>query len=366
MYNKVSNKRTRNPNKERSILLFNIIILCVITLTAIAVAAFFYFRMQTAETMLREMNDRLSGSNGMDKTLYTAEELEAQREDARIAGEESGEHEIKMTIQSSLASGNTTLTMLRQLFPEDIVVSNQGKYYFYPISQEIPHNSFQKEDFALDDEGLLTYHGMDPDITLEQGIQVSAEDGVIDWMAVAKDHVDYAMIYVGGRDANGELTEDASFTRNIRGARNAGLSIGVYYSLTAATKEEAQEDAEWLVDILAPYEDQIDSYAAVLIRVSESKDRTSGLGRSGWTENIRIVTNTLKLAGYQPILFGNLTAMMMLTEPEAANDLARWISNIGTDLYFPYTFDMWRYASESRVDGIEEPVARSVRLVHNN
>lgn len=352
----------RNPNHERSMLLLNIIILCIITLTAIGIAAFFYLRMQSAEVRLRDMNSRLNGTDGQEKTLFTAEELAAQREDARISGEESGENGIKTLIQTSYESGKSTLTMLRQLFPENIVVSNQGRFYFYPVLQELPQNTFSSSDFGLDENGLLSYLGSDPAITLTHGIQVSADSGMIDWTAVAADHVDYAMIYIGGRDADGVLTEDDAFARNVSGAHNVGLSVGLYYTMSAATTKEAQEDAEWLIDALEAYAADIDGYAAILVRVPEAGDRMSGVSREIWTGNLKIVSNTLKLAGYRPMLFGNLTAMQMQIEPEIAADLAIWVSNIGTDLYFPYAFDMWRYSSESTVDGIEKSVARSVWL----
>lgn len=360
--NKLHRGRTRNPNRDRSILLFNIIILCLVTLVAIAAAAFFYLEMQSARVNVREMNDRLSGANGFTKTLYTQEEVDALLENERIISEETGERDVKTTIQSALASGRTTLSMLRELFPEDIVVSDQGRYYFYPVSQEIPENTFSSGDFTLNEDGLLTYTGEDAGVTLMQGIQVSAASGEIDWEAVAADHVDYAMIYVGGRDSEGELTEDEAFADNIEGAREAGLSVGIYYTLMARTTDEAQEDAEWLMDVLEPYAEEIDGYVAVSIAVPDEGARTASVSRTVWSDNILIVCNTLRLAGYQPMLFGNLTAVMMQTEPGAIADIARGVSNIGTDLYYPYTFDLWRYSSDAVVDGIEETVSRSVRV----
>lgn len=359
---KLNQRRSRNPNRERSILLLNIIILCLITLTAIGTAAFFYLQLQASNAALHEMNARLNGTDGQDKTLYTQEELDAQLENVRIIGEETGERDIKTVIQSALASGRTTLSMLRELFPEDVVVANEGQYYFYPVSDDIPHNSFHEGDYGLDEHGLLIYKGDDVNISLTQGIQVSAQSGDIDWEAVAADHVEFAMIYVGGRNSDGELTADEAFADNIKSAKDAGLSVGIYYSLAARTTDEAQEDAEWLIDLLSPYDEAIDSYAAILVRTPESGDRTKGVSRAVWTDNLLIVSNTLKLAGYQPMLFSNLTAMMMQTEPDAIAGLARWVSNVGTDLYYPYTFDMWRYTSDSVVDGIEEPVARCVRI----
>lgn len=359
---KLHTGRRRNPNHERSILLFNIIVLCLITLVAIGTAAFFYLRMRSAEVQAQEMNDRLSGANGQTKSLYTQEELDAQTENARIIAQETGERDIKTTIQSALASGRTTLSMLRQLFPEDVVVANEGRYYFYPVADDLPQNTFSEGDYALNQDGLLTYKGDDPGVILTQGIQVSAESGDIDWDAVAGDHVSFAFVYVGGRDDDGELTEDEAFRENIVGARKAGLSVGVYYSLTAVSTTQAQEDAEWLVDLLEPYADDIDAGAAILIHTPSAGERTMNISRTIWTDNLLIVGNTLRLAGYQPMLFGNLTSIMMQVEPSAIASLDLWVSNVGEDLYFPYAFRMWRYSADAVVAGIEEPVSRSVMV----
>lgn len=362
MYNKTNNNRKRNPNRERSLLLLNIVILCLITLIAVVTAAFCFLRMERATLALNDMNARLNGQNGQAKTLFTREELEAQREDARITGEETGAREIRTAIQSSLESGSSTLNMLRELFPEDIVVSNQGRYYFYPVSPELPENPFTSADYGLDENGLLTYLGDDPGVQLQQGIQVTAESGVIDWEAAASDHVDYVMVYAGGRNADGELEEDAMFSRNVVAAHKAGLTVGLYYTMNAGTSAEAQEDAEWLIDTLEPYAAAIDGYAAILIRAAEDGDRMANVSPETYTDNILVVSNTLKLAGYRPMIYGNLTAVITQTDVSALGDLPRWISSVGTNLYFPYSFKMWRYTSESAVEGIDGTVARSVMI----
>lgn len=360
--NNTDNKRWDNPNRDRSLLLVNIIVLSMITLAAVAATAFFYLSLRRAQAELQNYSDRLSGQNGVGKSLYTQEELDARRDDARISGESIGENNIKQQIQARLGSGKTTLSMLRDIFPEDIVVGNNGRYYFYPVQNTLGLNDYETGDFAIGQDGYLVYQGTDDRVHVLQGIHVTADTGRIDWDLVAQDHVDYAMIYIGGRDAEGEFREDDRWEENLLEAHDAGLTVGVYYSLSIVSESEAQEDADHLIELLEPYEGIIDGYVATSIRIPEDGDRTLGVSRATRTGSLRLVCETLQLAGYQPMIYESLTSMMLLTEPDQLTDVPRWIANDGAELYFPYTFTMWRYATEGTVNGIDGGVARDALI----
>lgn len=355
--NNTNGQHRDNPNRDRSILLVNVIVMSLITLGAVAAAMFFYLESRRSEAALQSYVDQLNGQNGVEKSLYTQEELDARREDARISGENAGESSLKQQIQAQLGSGNSTLSMLRDIFPEDIVVANAGRYYFYPVQNTLGRNHYEEGDFVLDTDGRLSYQGADTGLQMTRGIHVTAETGRIDWDQVAADHIDYAMIYVGGRDEDGDFQEDARWTENLEAAHEAGLTVGIYYSLSVTSESEAQEDADHLVELLKPYADMIEGYAAVSIKIPEDGSRTVGVTRATRTGSIRLVCDTLQLAGYQPMIYESLTSMMLLTEPEQLKDVARWIANDGAALYFPYTFTMWRYATDGSVDGIDGNIA---------
>lgn len=349
-----------NPNRERSALLVNIIVLCMITLAAVAMTAFFYLEMRRSDAELQTMNNRLYGTETQEKDLYTKAELESQRENARIAGETTGEERIRDEIKTSLQDGTSTLSALRVVYPDDIVIASDGQYYFYPTSDTMERNPYEGNDWQLDDAGLLTYQGTDAGVQVRQGITVSDQAHEIDWEAVAADHVDYVMINIGGRGENGHFEQSASWEEYLTLARNAGLTAGICYQLNVADEEEAEEDAAYLAQILAPYTDEIDGYAAVMVRMPGESDRGGEMSRETRTTAITTICNALQMAGLQPVVYESLTAMMQLTNPEELSGTARWISNEGAGLYFPYAFTMWQYAAAVEVDGISESVPRSV------
>jgi GH25 family lysozyme M1 (1,4-beta-N-acetylmuramidase) len=79
-----------------------------------------------------------------------------------------------------------------------------------------------------------------------KGIDVSENNGWIDWKAVKENGIDFAIIRLGyGR---GHL--DTLFYKNVNEALEAGLKIGVYYYSYALTKNEARAEAEFMMHIL--------------------------------------------------------------------------------------------------------------------
>lgn len=79
-----------------------------------------------------------------------------------------------------------------------------------------------------------------------KGIDVSENNGCIDWEAVAAAGVQFAIIRLGW----GKRHLDSRFYENINGAINAGLKVGVYYYSYATTQEEAEDEADFVVETL--------------------------------------------------------------------------------------------------------------------
>lgn len=79
-----------------------------------------------------------------------------------------------------------------------------------------------------------------------QGIDVSENNGFIDWQMAASSGVEFAIIRLGW----GKRHLDRRFYENINGAINAGLKVGVYYYSYAVTQEEAEDEADFVIETL--------------------------------------------------------------------------------------------------------------------
>ena len=79
-----------------------------------------------------------------------------------------------------------------------------------------------------------------------KGIDVSENNGWIDWKAVKENGIEFAIIRLGyGR---GHL--DTLFYKNVNEALEAGLKIGVYYYSYALNRLAAWEEASYMMHIL--------------------------------------------------------------------------------------------------------------------
>jgi lysozyme len=79
-----------------------------------------------------------------------------------------------------------------------------------------------------------------------KGIDVSENNGTVNWSDVAAAGFQFAIIRLGW--GHGHL--DSEFYNNVNGAIAAGLKIGVYYYSYATTQEEAEYEANYIVNAL--------------------------------------------------------------------------------------------------------------------
>lgn len=353
------------PGNRQFLYLMNMIVLCCVTLLSLAAAGIFLLRARDAAAQSTSLQSELDAVKGSAKTLYTEDEVSARESQARDDGATAEKRKILMQIQSSMESGGSTASMLRSLFSEDIVVVNGGKYYFYPILNAVKRNSFQQDDFSLTDDGRLQYIGSDK-VTLQSGVNVSEENGDIDWQLVSEDDVSFAMICAGGRESDdsgkSRVFEDQNLEDNINGASEAGLHVGVYYILDLSEKDEVQEEAEELVQRLDAYQSKISYPIALWVNAPSEEDRHAHQSKADWTDYVISFCDVLEDAGYEPMIYGNLASFVMMLNIENLEQYDKWISNTGASLYFPYRFSMWQYSSAGTVHGISTEVGLDVSL----
>ena len=86
------------------------------------------------------------------------------------------------------------------------------------------------------------------------GIDVSGWQGEIDYQKVKDAGVEFAFIKVGGeKGIDGEYYVDSKFIRNIEGFNSVGIPVGVYIFSYAKNREQAKEEALWVIEQIKDY-----------------------------------------------------------------------------------------------------------------
>lgn len=350
--------RKKRRRSENSILAGSIL-LCIVTLTAVTVCLVTVFQYRAVQQKNTAVMSELEEIRLREQASYSQEEVDAMLESAVAkAEEETGQkvtEELLNRMKEFMTAGEGTTEMLRAFFPDEIVVADSGRYYFFPILEELAKNTYDPRAFELDEDGIMHYYENGDRIS-HKGIDVSRYQSKIDWEKVAADEVEYAFIRLGIRGyTEGEIMEDETFQNNIKGALKNDIDVGIYFFTQATSEEEAEEEAEFVIDSIAPYKVE---YPVVIDveTVSGTEARGNALTREERTKYCITFCEKIKEAGYTPMIYGNLKTFTMLVNIEELEEYDKWFAYYGESYYFPYDFKIWQYTNKGSVAGIKGDV----------
>lgn len=362
--------RKNNPNRRHTGYLINVIILCVVALAAVGTAGFLGYRLKQAYSQIDAFGREVTADEGEGKVYWTKEEVDDKVGIAEKRSSEREHNAVLQQIQSSLESGESTLAMLRKLFPEDLVIRNGEKYYFYRVAEDTRLNGFGAGDFQKDDNGWLQYKGKETDITTENGIDVSSSNGEIDWNRAKDDGVEFAYVSLGGRNEKGETGEDSMFAVNTAAASAAGIRTGASFRLSVVSDQEAAEDADFVKAYLDENAAKLgispDMPVAVKVNVPEPGTRAFGQSQEQWTSHVQTFCRALSSDGYTPMIYGNINTFTMQLDIRGIEEYDKWVADSDLSLYYPYDFIYWQYSSKGWVNGVDGDVSLDVMVRKKN
>ena len=194
-----------------------------------------------------------------------------------------------------------------------------------------------------------------------RGIDVSSYQGSINWDAVEKDGIDFAMIRIlTGRDASA-MNYDSRFEANYSGARAAGLDVGVYRYSYATSRTLARKEAKAVIRALEgrklDYPIVMDFESSVILQGTSTNARRA--------EIILAFKEEVENAGYKFALYANKNWLDNYIDTGMLGDthiwLARWRSlESGHGYTGRGTVTMWQYTDKGSVRGISGNVDMNV------
>ena len=184
------------------------------------------------------------------------------------------------------------------------------------------------------------------------GIDVSKWQGEINWEEVRNSGIEFAIIRVGYQkdydDKDYEI--DPYFIKNIEGATNVGIPVGIYFYSYAKTLEEAVEQAEWV-------KEQINDYNIILPIAFDWESWTSfNTTKMSFYKINKIADtflNTLVDYGYKGMLYGSKNYLETIWYP-TKHDI--WLANYTEKTLYDGDYLMWQMCDTGRVNGINGAV----------
>ncbi len=194
------------------------------------------------------------------------------------------------------------------------------------------------------------------------GIDVSKWNGNIDWNAVKNSGVSYVIIRCGYRGSStGVLVEDPKFRNNIKGAKAAGLKVGVYFFSQAVNEVEAVEEASMALNLVNGY----GLNYPIFLDVEASGGRGDGISRDARTAVCKAFCATVQNSGYAAGIYANKTWFSEKINTGSLTGYKIWLAQYASaPTYTATRYDMWQYSSKGRVSGISGDVDMNISYLH--
>lgn len=225
------------------------------------------------------------------------------------------------------------------------------------ITALIPAETFAENIYGASPWTASTYRHSPQlqDYIVVDGLDVSIYQPDIDWQAVKRSGVDFAIIRVGGRGyaSAGKLYEDDKFERYMREAKEAGIMVGVYFFSMAKTNAEAREEVDYAIELIeaAGYTAE-DLDLPLFMDYERPGDRLSGVSKAKKTSIALYWLEYARTRGYTP---GFYTYLVFSNKSVDGRQIAEqynfWAAQYHTENNFSIPYTWWQYSSSGSVPG---------------
>lgn len=205
-------------------------------------------------------------------------------------------------------------------------------------------------------DGKLHYFNINGLHASALGVDVSYHNKGINWDAVRAQGLDFAIIRLGYRGwESGLLHDDVCFEQNLRGAKAAGLRVGVYIYSTAVNAKEAQAEAGLVLSRLSGFPLDMPVFFDTEQSGEYPGGRADRLNKVRRYEVISAFCRAIRDGGYD---VGVYSGQNYLKNHVAFHTLAEntvWLASYtryNKLPEFPYRYDMWQFTDCGVVAGI--------------
>lgn len=256
------------------------------------------------------------------------------------------------------------LTAREEILSDKIsIVGKNGGYYALELYENVPISKYDYELIVQNENGIREYIEADGSVSSKFGVDVSKFQGEVDWETVKKQGATFVFPRIAYRGYSvGAIIEDETFEANVKGAKAAGLDVGVYIFSQAVTVEEGIEEAEFIIEkikgmgITGPIVFDTEYY-------DEPADaRANLITREERTAIAKAFCETIEEAGYKPMIYANTRWLLLGINWDELADYDVWYAYYGDEPMLPYEFAIWQYSCEGVLEGIDNYVDMNIML----
>ena len=194
------------------------------------------------------------------------------------------------------------------------------------------------------------------------GVDVSVYQKIIDWAAVKRSGIDFAIIRAGyrGYGASGSMNLDMYFEQNLKNAYLNGIDVGVYFFSQAITEKEAIEEADFVLNLVRKYNIPIRYPIAIdTERTPVGTGRADNISTELRTRICKAFCNRIQQAGYKSMIYANKYWLLNNLNIKELSQYDIWLAHYTSETDYKYSYTTWQYTSSGTVNGIVGNVDRN-------
>lgn len=271
-----------------------------------------------------------------------------------IEGLRAGEYSVSLAEEEGFIVPNTITTIQVKQEIEYRVLSDIE--YLIMTEDDI---DVEREDRAVNGAEEAADGSENTDLefagSARLGIDVSKWNKEIDWMKVKAAGVEFAIIRCGYRGASsGALVLDPMYKRNIEGAIEAGIPVGVYFFTQALDEVEAVEEASMVISLIEDYD--VDYPVFLDSESAGGQGRADALDVEERTKIHKAFLETVASAGYETGIYGSRNWLNDEVDMTEVSEYKTWLAEYADIPRYDKYYHMWQYTSKGSVAGIETKV----------
>ena len=200
------------------------------------------------------------------------------------------------------------------------------------------------------DKGIYNNLAIEEIDEVAKGIDVSSWQKKINFAKVKNSGIDFIIIRCGFRlQQSGAIKEDKMFKTNISEANKYGIPVGVYFYSAAINREEALEEASFVLNLIKDYEVV---YPVIYDFEMFNIDRAKGIDDNVINNNAKTFLSYIEEHGYKAMLYTNLHDLKNHWNMEKLHKYKIWYAQYAEMVNYEGDYEIWQYANNGRIDGI--------------
>lgn len=186
-----------------------------------------------------------------------------------------------------------------------------------------------------------------------KGIDVSEHNANIDFAKVKESGINFVIIRIGWIGNKENHTLDKKFLQNYKNAKANGLSIGLYVFNYCTSESAVKSGANWVIRQMINNNIQINK--PVFLDMEDDANQTPLLhtyGKNKLTNISKMFCDTLELNKIPAGIYANLNWFKNYLDINILKEYKIWLAQWGNNYSKDFKVDLWQYADNGAVNGI--------------